>query len=231
MKRILFLVACSCLLGAGLLESETLYLKDGSTLNGRFVRMAQDTVYFETSFGALMRVHKGQVSRIDFVEGMAPAVPSAGTSIHVSAEPGTLEVSFEKFELTSRISVERDRDRKGHEKENAIEEALLLGGTKVYSLVDSTTDKIVREGPETILRNDMKPRDFKVALGPGLHSGLLVIGNSRISVYTERFDPAPLDKKLILENVDIKTGETTQIRVGLKRRSWRGGKSELFRVN
>jgi len=231
MKRILLFMACFSVVGAGFLESETLYLRDGSALNGRFVRMAQDTVYFETSFGSVLRVHKEKVSRVDFVDGQTPAPHESRSPIHVSEEPGTLDVSFEKFELTSRITVERDREREAHERENAIELALLLGDKKVYSVIDSTTDKIVREGPETILRNDMRPRDFKVALAPGLHRCAVVLANSRASVYVERFDPAPLDKKLTLDNVDIKPGETTYIRIGLKRKSWRIGKSELFRIN
>jgi len=224
MKRMLLLLVCSCVFGAGLLESETLYLRDGSAVKGRFVRMAQDTIYFETSFGPLVRVHKEKVSRIDFVDGRAPALLDSASPIHVSAEAGTLDVSFEKFELTSRIIVERDREREAHERENAIEQALLLGDKKVYSVVDSTTDKIVREGPETILRNDMRPRDFKVAVAPGLHRCAVVLANSRASVYVDRFDPAPLDKKLTLDNVDIKPGETTYIRIGLKRKA-------LFRMN
>ncbi len=234
MKRILLLLVCACLFGAGLLESETMFLRDGSTLNGRFVRMAQDTVYFETSFGTLMRVHKGQVSRIDFIEGggNAPVTPMESvTPLHVSEEPGTLDVSFEKFEVTSRITVDRNREREAHERENAIEEALLLGGKRVYSLVDSTTDKVVREGPETILRNDMKPRDFRVTVAPGVYSGSLVLGNTRASAYVEHFDPSPLDKKLVLNDIDIKTGATTHIRIGLKHKTWRVGKTELIKVN
>lgn len=233
MKRILVLLACSCVFGAGVLESETLYLKDGSALNGRFVKMAEDTVYFETSFGSMMRVHRAQVTRIDFLDekGAPPVSPPGSAPVHVSEEPGTLMVSFEKFELTSRISVERNRERAAHERENAIEEALVLGDAKVYSLIDSTTDKVVREGPDTILRNDMKPHDFKVAVAPGLYPGSLVLGNTRASDYVERFDPAPLDKKLVLDNIDIKAGKTTHIRVGLKHKSWRIGKTELFKAN
>jgi len=233
MKRIILLLACCCVFGAGLLESETIYLKDGSTLNGRFVRMAQDTLYFETTFGTLMKIEKGQVSRIDFAaQGQAVPPPAVIDAVpRASDEPGTLMVSFEKFEVTSKIRVERDRKREEHERENAIETALLMGGARVYSFFDSTTDKVVREGPETVLRNDLQPRDFKVTLAPRLYSGSLVLANTRASAYKEDFDPAPLEKTLILDNVDIKSGQTTHIRVGMKRKSWRVKKSELFRTN
>jgi hypothetical protein len=213
------------------LKSEVLYLKDGSTLKGRLVKVDQDTLYFETLFGSAFRIHREKVSRVDFVEGLIPASPGIDSQVHVDEEPGTLHVSFEKFTLTSRIVVERDREREAHEQENAIEQVLLVDGKQVYSMIDSTTDKVVRMGPETVLRNDVQPVDFKIALAPGLYDCAVVLANSRASVYVKQFDPAPLDRKLILDNVDVRPGEATHVRIGLKRKSWRSGKSELYKTN
>ncbi len=233
MKRFIPLLLCASLVVPGLLKSESLRLKDGSVLNGRLVKVEQDTLYFETSFGATVAVHRGKVSRIEFDESAVRSSnePPAFLSIHTSERPGSLSVSFEKFTLTSRVVVPRGGDRESYERENAIELALEVDGQNTYSFVDSTTDKTVRNGPETVLRNDIEPHDFGVAVSPGLYRCVVGFRNSRASAYVERFDPRPLDQKLVFDTVRIEPGKTTYIRVGLKRKAWLVGKTELFKID
>jgi hypothetical protein len=230
MKRAVLFLLCAGFFLPVLLRSETLHLKDGSAVKGRFVKTERDTVFFETTFGTTIRVHKDKVARIDFGEEPAPSEGALDAAMRTSEAPGTLLVTFEKFELTSRIVMDRRGNRSDYERENAIEQALFVNQKKVHSVVDSTTDKAVRNGPETTLRNDAKPADFRVPLAVGVHQCSIVFSNSRAKEYEERFDPSPLAKKLVLDGIQVKPNQTTALRVGLKRKSWRAGKTELVRI-
>lgn len=230
MKRILIVLFCVSLVGAVNLQSEVLRLKDGSVIRGRVLKMDVDTLYFETSFGSKVAMHRNKVARIDLDETGADQAEQASPVVPAmqSAEPGTLSVSFEKFELTSRIVVKRGEERKAYEKANALELSLVANGKKVYSAVDSLTDKTVKQGPETVLRNNIQPADFKVAIAPGIHRCVVAFGNPHASVYVESFDSGPVDKKIVLDPVRIEPGRTTQVRIGMKRK-WTG-KTELMRI-
>jgi hypothetical protein len=230
MKRAVLFLLCAGFFLPVLLRSETLHLKDGSVVKGRFIKTERDTIFFETTFGTSIRIHKDKVARIDFGEVPAPPESAVDSTMRTSEAPGTLLVTFDGFELSSRIVMERRGNRGEYERENAIEQALFVDQKKVHSVVDSTTDKTVRNGPETTLRNDARPVDFRVPLAAGIHQCSIVFSNSRAKEYEERFDPSPLSKKLVLDGIQVKPNQTTALRVGMKRKPWRVGKTELVRV-
>jgi hypothetical protein len=93
-----------------------------------------------------------------------------------------------------------------------------VGPDKVYSQVDSVTDKTIREGPETRFQNEMRPRDFKVAIAPGSYQCRFFIGNVVPEGYEESFVGGPLDKRLIVDDVEVLPSGTTQVRIGVKRK-------------
>jgi hypothetical protein len=221
-----FLVLCLLLFLPVLSQSEVLYLKDGSTIQGKLVRFVNDTLYFETSFGPEVRVPREKVMRIDFVEsalqpGLMQTVPQQ------SSAPGTLMVSFEEFHLTSRVNVHRGKNREALTQANSIELALYVGSDKVHSEIDSVTDKEIREGPDTALRNDMSPTDFKVAVASGTYQCRVFFGNSMVGDYKDYFATGPHEKKLLVENVKILPAETTQLRIGMKRKM-KFGAAQLY---
>jgi len=224
MKR-RFILVCVILALPAFLKSEMLRLRDGSAINGRLLRMQGDTLYFRTSFGTLLAVHRSGVAGVDF-DSMSTAARVLENA-RTSAEAGTLVVDFEDFQLTSRIAVERGGDRGLYAGRNAIEERILVGNRAACSFIDSTTDKTIREGPKTVLRNDIEPKDCRVALAPGLYRCSIVFFNPHASALPAAFEPSPLEKKLVVDPVRIEAGQATTIRVGLKRK-W-PGKSELVR--
>jgi hypothetical protein len=57
-----------------------------------------------------------------------------------------------------------------------------------------------------------------------------VFSNSNVKLYEKRFDPSPLAKKLVLDGIQVKPKQTTALRIGLKRKSWRVRKTELVRI-
>ncbi|MDH3217145.1 MAG: hypothetical protein OEN01_12805 [Candidatus Krumholzibacteria bacterium] len=212
-------------------RGEVVYLKDGSTIQGTVIRLVNDTLYFEADFGSEVRIPKAKVLRIEFLEtrGLLQG-SSMGTSHSVARESsiaGTLRVHFEPSRFTSRISVHRGKNRDALERANSIEKAFYVSGDKVFSVVDSLTDKVIREGPETILRNDMTPETFSVVVTPGQYNCRLYIGNSRAGDYEDMFIGNPLDNRLVAERVIIQPGQTTELRVGVKRKL-KIGSSYLF---
>jgi hypothetical protein len=232
MKKFLIATLCAALFSPVLLRSDTLRLKDGSALVGSLLGVENDTVYFETSFGSTLRVPKGRVASILFVEAGAepPVGAEAAPTLHSSEAAGTLLVTFDKFEVTSRIVVRRNADRAELQRGNSIEQVLKVNGKTMISAVDSTTDKVVRNGPETTLRNDAKPVDLKLPLEPGYYQCAVRFGSLGAEEFRTCFDPEPLEEKLELDSVRISAGQTTVVRVGVKRKAWRLGDRNLVRI-
>lgn len=229
MRFRLFAILCLVLFLPGLIRGEVLYLKDGSSIQGKLLRFVNDTLYFEASFGSEVRIPRDQVVRVDFsASGAAIQQPGTGqTSVPWENElAGTVLVSFEKFEVTSRISVHRDQNKAALLRTNAIECALYIGPLKAFTAVDSVTDKTIREGPDTVYRNDMAPKEFQVAVAPGSYQCRLYLRNVVGPGLEDSFVGDPLQKDLLVQNVKVLPGETTQLTVGMKKKML--GSPKLF---
>jgi hypothetical protein len=214
-------VAALALLLPAITAGEVLYLKDGSAIQGSLVRVVGDTLFFRTSFGAELPIAKDKVTRLDF--GDVPVVtttPGPTDAVPLeSAVPGTLMVSFDDVKVTSRVVVHRGNDEKALLRANSIECALYVGAQKKYSAIDSVADKTVREGPKTTYKNDMSPEDFMVAVEPGSHRCRIILSNLVQNDSEEKaFEGGPLDKRLLIEGVEVLPGRITLLTVGIKRK-------------
>jgi hypothetical protein len=226
MRQRVFFVVCLLAFLPALIRGEVLYLKDGSSIQGKLLRLVNDTLYFETSFGSEVRVPRDQVARVEFSPSTVPS-PVATHVPFQSELAGTVLVNFEKFKVSSRVSVHRDKEKAAILRANAIECALYLGSVKAFSTVDSVADEEIREGPDTVYRNDMTPARIKVAVAPGSYQCRLFLRNVARAEEAEYFVGDPLEKDLLVENVKILPGETTQLRVGMKRKM-KIGSAQLF---
>lgn len=223
-----FLILCLVAFVPAVTQGEVLRLKDGSSIQGKLVRLVNDTLYFETSFGAEMRIPRHQVVRIEFVESASATGGQEPTAVSPqSSLPGTVMVSFEKFKLTSKVTVHRGKDEEGIVRANSIECAFYVGSNKVYSLIDSVTDKEIREGPDTVFRNDIRPVEFKVAVPSGSYQCRLFLRNASPDLHKDAFVGDPLEKRLLLENIKVLPAQTTHLRVGMKRKM-KIGSPQLF---
>jgi len=213
-------------------HGEIVVLKDGSNFKGTLLRFVEDTLYFKTSFGAEIRIARAKVVRIEFSDSLlAPGVIQLGRPVPVRpvvAVPGTLSVEFQNVEVSSTISVHRDKDREGHEKANTIDVVIIVDGRTVYQASDSTMDKIIKKGAEVLVRNKMKPVGVKVGLKPGMHQVTVVLANSRAGKYRDRLLNGGVDKRVTENNVLILAGETRHFMVGLKRRKLGLTRSVLY---
>ncbi len=209
-------------------QTDVLYLKDGSVLVGKLVKTARDTVYFETSFGTHMKVCRTRVLRIQFGDSISSGREHLAFPRAKPADPGSLVVSFSDLKISNKIIVHRNRDYARHEQANAIESILIVDGETVASYVDSTMDKTVRKGPDKILKNTIKLTDFHVALDSGPHNCLIIVRNPPRSAYENHFEHERLNLKLSLRDVIVYPGRTTQVEIGLKRGTLGLGTPRLY---
>jgi len=210
-----------------MVRGEVLYLKDGSTIKGELVRVDGGVFFFKTSFGAELRVERAKIARIVFSDSLAamPAPPPTPVP-QTSADAGSLMVTFEDVKVSSKISVNRNRDLDGHLHANRIKQALLVDGREMVARVDSTVDKEIREGPETRYRNDMRPETMTTALAPGQYQCEVTLRNVGLDDYADRFVDT-VDYSIRLTNIVIRPGEVTLVRIGKARTKLGLGKGRL----
>lgn len=238
--RVLLLILSAVFLPA-MSRSEIFRLKDGSNLQGEFVRFVNDTLYVKTSFGAEIPIHKSAMLRIDFADDIPTGLPFGAGAMQQpipmvggpaeSAPAGSLQVIFDKFSLTSEVIVYRGKNRRKLERANAIESYLLVDGEKKHSAIDSTMDKEIRVGPETKVRNHCEPHGYLVVLPAGTHHLKFGVGNVEADDYAEAFPDGVLDKTLVLDDFVIAPGHTSQVRIGLKKKFKGLGASYLYVID
>jgi hypothetical protein len=226
MVLILILIPC-------VLQAEILFLKDGSNLVGNLVRIEGDTLYFQPSFGGTLQFSKSDVWRIQFADSdpLLEKVMETGRQGEPAKKvegPGTLVITFGGISISNKIVVHRKRNYDELERANWIKSSLVVDGSEVAAVIDSTTDKVYRDGPDTIIKNTMKMQDFRVDLDSGTYSCIIIIKNVGASEHKKDFEYAPLDLTLKVENVTIFPQRQTTIEVGKKRGAFRLGMPKLY---
>ena len=217
----------------GLLQAETIFLMDGSTLIGTLVKIEGDTLVIKPSFGGAVKLPKQLIWKIQFSDTIPPGQAQTGRGSAALpdfsiAEPGSLMVTFDNVKISNKIAVHRGRDYEGHERANSIEAILVVDGETVSAYVDSTTDKTIREGTDIFLKNTMEPKEFRIELPAGPHSCRILIHNPDYPEYAKEFENAPLDLKLEVGDVIIYPGRKTVIPVGLKKGFLKLGEQSLY---
>lgn len=208
-------------------NGEKLYLRDGSILNGTIGALTADSVSITTSFGRTFSFARKEIIRIDFSDSAAVA-PASGLIAPAAAEPGSLLVLFDSQELSSKIIVQRERDLALSLDANSIEELLYIDNEIVFSYVDTTTDKKIRNGAETIYKNTIELRNIRVALPSGPHVMRLIVGSRGRNAHKDRFENDPLLETLERNNLIIYPGKTTRLVIEAKKKRWGMGGTELM---
>jgi hypothetical protein len=203
-------------------------LRDASTLRGRLVGVAGDTLSFRTSFGPV-RLHRSQVVSIVF-DDSAAAAQTATFPTTPPAGAGTIEVVFKDRELSSKIAIEKKKRWDEHVAANRIVVEFLVDGQVVHAAVDSTTDKRIYKGHITELKNEIELRDFSVRVPVGLRHAKLIVRNADPDTFRDDFNPEPLNLVLAFENLDIRAGEIARLDVGISRGKFRTGRPRLYRA-
>lgn len=213
---------------------EVVKLKDQSTVRGRLVEVAGDSLVFKTAFGTL-HFHRNQVVSIVFDDSVEAAVLSAPTSAAAPAEAtpagnGRIEVVFKDRELSSKIKIHLKKDWDEHVRANHILVELVVDGRVAYSMADTTMDKTINKGHTTELKNDIELADFGVAVTSGLHHAKVVVRNRDVTTYREDFVGEPLDMVVPFDNLEIRPGEVYRLDVGISRGKLKMGQARLVPI-
>ena len=216
-----------------MIQADTIYLLDGSTLVGTLEKIDGDTLYVKPSFGGTIKLSKQLIWKIQFSDTAPPGQAQTGGGSAVmpgftSTEPGSLLVKFNNLTISNKINVYRGRDYEGHERANTIEAVLIVDGQTVSTYVDSTTDKVIRKGVDTHLKNTIQLKDFRVELPAGPHGCQILIRNPDYPEYEKAFVNARLDLKLEIGDVIIYPARKAVVPVGLKKGFLKMGKPSLY---
>jgi hypothetical protein len=207
---------------------EVVKLKDQSTVRGRLVQVAGDTLVFKSTFG-MLRFHRNQVVSIVFDDSLGSAAlnPAPAT---VPAGKARIEVAFKDRELSSKIAIQLKKDWDAHVRSNQILVELLVDGRTVYSVADTTMDKTLNKGHTTELKNDIELADFGVDVTSGLHHAKLVVRNRDVITYRKDFVPEPLDMVIPFDNLEIRPGEVYRLDLAISKGKLKMGSARLVPI-
>jgi hypothetical protein len=215
-------------------SSEVVKLKDQSTVRGRLVAVAGDTLVFKTTFGTL-RFHRNQVMSIVFDDSLGgatltpqPAVAAPATEAPVGK--ARIEVAFKDRELSSKIAIQLKKDWDAHVRANHILVELLVDGRVAYSFADTTMDKTINKGHTTELKNEIELKDFGVDVPSGLHHARLVVRNRDTTTFRTDFVPEPLDMVVPFDNLEIRPGEIYRLDVAITKGKLKMGSARLVPI-
>lgn len=232
-RLIAWVVAATLLATPVILQSEVVYLKDGSQIRGKLVSCAGDTLIFEPSFGGRVRIQRSDIVQIVFDEAKTPIPAGTGAEPAADEGPGVVMIAFKDDKLSSKVAVTRRSKKREADlvRANWIEQLLIVEGDTVFSRVDSTMDKTINKGHERFYKNTIELEDMTAELEPGVRACLVVVRNLGAGVFDEDFDEGPLDLTLRFDTVGLYSNQTTRLRVGIKKGFLRMGKPKLYAVD
>lgn len=227
-----FVILCT----PALIQSEVLYLKDGSMIRGSVVDFARDTLTFDPNYGGRMKVSRSQIVKIVFSDSVETSTLSsdlqrreAGKSATMGGK-GSLAVRFKDKKVNSKVEVHRTRDERQIKEANWVVQLLIVDGDTIFAHIDSTVDKTINKGHDKHYKNNFEIKEMTVELPAGLHHCVVTVCNKGLGVRDDDFKSGPLDMILNLDNVQIFPDRTTSVTVGIKKGKLRLGKPRFYRV-
>lgn len=210
--------------------AEVVRLKDASTLKGRLVQVAGDTLTFRTGFGTV-RIARSQIVSIVFDDSAAAAavVPPGAQNAPVSGR-GRIEVAFRDRELSSKIAIDKKKQWDEHVASNHIVVEMWVDGKLLHTAADTTMDKRIYQGHITVLKNEIRLEDFGVDVPAGFCHAQLVVRNADTETFADDFDPDPLNLVLAFDNLDIRPNEVLRLDVGIEKGKLKMGRARLVRI-
>lgn len=217
---------------------EVVRLKDGSTLKGKVVALAGDTLTVRLNMGAPIRLHRSLVEWIVFSDsgsgpssGLVPGEPAVGAPVTTPGGTGTIQVKFEDRKVSSKITIDKKQHWDEKVRSNHIVVEFVVDGQIAYSAVDTTIDKTIYKGVEKELKNEAEFVDFEVKVPAGQHRCSLVVRNLDPDTFRESFDPAPISTVLDFDEVTIDAGKVVRFDIKMDKGFLRTASPKLYRAN
>jgi hypothetical protein len=235
LTRWLALAACAAaILVPALAPGEVVRLKDRSSLQGRLVQVAGDTLTFKTGFGTV-KIARSQIVSIVFDDSAAAVVPAQ--AVPPSTSPGAavggrgrIEVVFRDRELSSKIEIDKKKQWDEHVAANHIVVEFIVDGRVVHASADTTMDKRIYQGHTTVMKNEIKLADFGVDVPAGFCHAKLIVRNADPDTFAGDFDPEPLNLVLPFNNLDVRPNEVLRLDVAISKGKLKMGKAKLVPV-
>jgi len=212
---------------------DTVYLKDGSSLNGRVKGYAGDTLRFDAAFG-VVKIPRDRISAIVFGDSAAlPPGVAAGAAVPAAAEAdsGDIVVTFKERGLSSKIKVTKKQDVEGHLDANTILQVLLVDGDTAWVYADTTTDKVIYQGPDRVYKNSIELRDIRVRVSAGVHAVSLVVFDRGEVDYAERFEDGPLHMEFAIGDLRVDPGSERRVNLGISKGKLKLGRPRFVRLD
>jgi len=172
MKRNLLIATALTLLSALSIQADVLELKDGKTLNGKYVGGTAGTIRFETGAGVQV-IETAQALALTFTGGGATtSKPAAAAPVAVApaAAPSTVSVPAGTTLLVRMVDQASSRDSQGKRFTTTLESDLAVNGvvvaragTKIYGRIQSAQQAGRFAGQSTL---DL--RLTEISMGPNL---------------------------------------------------------------
>jgi len=232
-------ILATLLLIPALTMGDTVYLTDGSSLKGKVLSFANDTLLFNSTFGDV-KIPRESIASIAFGDS-ASAPPGAGVgaaaavgagALVAGAEPdsGNDVVTFKDRKLSSKIKVTKGKDQEGHFHANAILQVLLVNGDTAWVYTDTTMDKTIYKGPDRHYKNDVMLEDIYVRVPTGVHALALVVYNRGELEYQDRFDGKPLHMEYTIGDVRVDANSERRVTMGISRGKLSMGKPRFQKL-
>lgn len=231
-------VAVLALLSPAVVPGEVVRLKDGSTLKGKLVGLAGDTLTVRLNMGAPIKLHRSLVEWIAFsdsvsgpVSGPVLGAPAVAAPVSAPSGTGTIQIKFEDRKVTSKITIDKKQHWDEKVRSNHIVVEFVIDGQVAYSAVDTTTDKTIYKGQKKELKNDAEFADFEVQVPVGRHRCSLVVRNLDPDTFRESFDPAPIATVLDFDEIIIDAGKVIRFDIKMDKGFLRTASPKLYRAN
>jgi len=227
----MFVMALSVFVVPAIIHGEILQLKDGSEIRGKIVVLRGDTLTFAPAFGGEIRVYRGDIARIVFDESFEPrGEPAAKAAAATGA--GTISLVFKDDKVTSKLKV-RNKSKQV-EKEmvrgNWIEQTLVVGPDTVFTRVDTTMEKTIYKGHDKVFKNTIGLENIQAVVEAGVYRCVLIVRNLGSETYKGDFEEGPLDMSLEFGTVSVMPGQTTPLKVGIKKGFLKLGSPQFYPV-
>ena len=223
-------ILATLLIIPALTMGDTVYLTDGSSLNGKVRSFANDTLVFNSAFGDV-KIPRENIASIVFGDS-AMAPPSGVAALAAGAEPdsGDIVVTFRDRKLSSKIKVTKKKDEEGHFRANAILQMLLVNGDTAWVYADTTMDKTIYKGPDRIYKNDIELKDIYLRVPAGVHALALVVYNRGEVEYQDSFDSKPLHMEYTIGDVRVDADSERRVHIGIARGKLKMGKPRFQKL-
>jgi hypothetical protein len=110
-------------------------------------------------------------------------------------------------------------------------QVLLVDGDTAWVYADTTTDKVIYQGPDRTYKNSIELRDIRVRVSAEVHAVALIVFNRGEVEYADRFDDKPLRLEYAIGDLRVDPGSERRVTMGISRGKLRMGQPRFVKLD